>query len=244
LKNSIIIPTYNNLSGLQKCIESIIKTTDMSKTDVWIVSNGASEESRRWTSALDSRFHSIICTEALGYTKAVNLGLMASDSENVILLNDDIVILDWGGGDDWIRILTNPLVDKSIAVTGSNMDWWAKGKPFMVFFCVSMRREVVKELGYLDDIYNPGVGEDIDFCLKAQQRGYRVVQVPEQVPTWGSRFPMYHVGHVTCGVIPDWQKISVKNGEILQQRYPRTDEDRNFQTDFSAGRQNFHRWAK
>ena len=216
----------------------------MSQTDVWIVCNGCSDEAVNWAKGLGSDFHLLVCPEALGYTRAVNIGLMAAQSDNVILLNDDVMILDWGGNNRWVEMLTDPLKDKSIAITGSTIDWWAKDKPFMVFFCVAIRREVVKEIGYLDEIFNPGCGEDADFCLKVQQKGYRILQVPEQVPVWGTKFPIYHIGNTTCCGITGWDKVTTRNTAILEQRYPRTDEDRQFQISYSSGLQNYDLWKK
>jgi GT2 family glycosyltransferase len=242
MENSIIIPTYKNAQGLKDCVASIIKTTDLSRTDVWIVCNGSPSEAVDWASKLGNSFHVLSCPEPLGYTRAVNVGMMAAQSDNVILLNDDAAILDWGGNDVWIRMLTDPFKDKTVAVTGSTIDWWAKDKPFIVFFCVAIRRSVVKEIGFLDEAFNPGAGEDTDFCIKAQRLGYKILQVPEQLPHWGTHFPIWHIGNITCGNIPGWKDVTTRNKALLEERYPRTEEDRQLQLDFSTGRQNFHMW--
>jgi len=244
MKNTIIIPTYTNFEGLRKCVESLKKTTSFKDTDVWIVCNGSSKESVDWCLSLGNPFHVLSCPSPLGYTRAVNVGIMASDSENLIFFNDDNVILDWGGNDLWIDMLVGPLADKSVAATGSTIDYWAKNRPFVVFFCAATRRETMREMNYLDEGFNPGAGEDADYCLKSQLRGYRVLQVPEQFPVWKTCFPIFHVGHMTCGTINNWKEITDRNRAILEQRYPRTEEDRQLQKDFSEGRQNIHLWQK
>lgn len=244
MKNSIIIPTYTNFNGLKECVQSLINTTIFDETDVWIVCNGSSKECVEWCTTIGQPFHVISCPEALGYTKAVNVGIMASQGENLILFNDDNVILEWGGHNEWLNMLIRPLEDGSIAATGSSLDYWAKGKPFLVFFCAATTRRMMHEFGYLDEAFNPGAGEDADYCLKAQSRGYKVIQVPTQFEEWKTSFPIYHVGHMTCSRMENWSDVAKRNTALLEQRYPRTDEDRAFQADFSAGRQNIHLWQK
>ena len=243
MRNSIIIPTYINSEGLRKCVDSIVASTEMADLEVWIVCNGSPKETVEWANSLGNPFRVLSCQDALGYTKAVNLGMMAASGDNLILLNDDVEILDWGRDDVWINMLTYPLSDESIAVTGSTKDFWAKEKPFIVFFCAAMRKKVAQALGYLDEAFNPGAGEDADFCLKAQRKGYRVVQVPEEVPYWETKFPIWHVGHATCRRIEGWTEVTERNTKILEERYPRTEEDRQFQRNFSDGKQNCHKWG-
>jgi len=243
MKNSIVIPTYTNFDGLKTCIDSISKTTTFGETDVWIVFNGAPPEALSWAEKLPIDFHAIVCREPLGFTRAANIGMVASKGENIILLNDDTAILDWGKDNKWVRMLVEPLKDESVAVTGSTMDYWARNKPFLVFFCAAMRRAMAKEMGYLDEAFNPGAGEDADFCLKAQEKGYKILQVPEQMTKWETRFPIWHVGHKTCGDLASWDQVSERNTRLLESRYPRTDEDRIFQVNFSKGLQNYDLWT-
>jgi GT2 family glycosyltransferase len=45
----------------------------------------------------------------------------------------------------------------------------------VAFFCVAMRREVVKEVGLLDPIFGLGYFEDDDYCRRVTNAGYRIV---------------------------------------------------------------------
>ena len=38
--NSIVIPTYNHVTLLRTCIETVKKNTDLTKTEVVVVANG------------------------------------------------------------------------------------------------------------------------------------------------------------------------------------------------------------
>jgi O-antigen biosynthesis protein len=64
----------------------------------------------------------------------------------------------------------------------------------LISACWLMRREVYEQLGGLDEAYNPVQFEDIDYCYRARQAGWRVFCEPsaemyhfENVTTSGSR---------------------------------------------------------
>src|SRR5216684_3019159 len=43
------------------------------------------------------------------------------------------------------------------------------------FFCVAIRRDVVEEIGLLDEVYGLGYYEDDDYCRRASQANYKLV---------------------------------------------------------------------
>ena len=242
--NSIIIPTYNHVALLKQCIESIKTTTDLKKTEVIVVANGCKDETEKYVLSLGEPFQLINSREPLGFTRAVNIGIMASSGKNIILLNDDAMILNWGNNDGWIKMLEAPFADPKMAATGASQDYWSKGNLFLIFFCVMIPKKLLLQFGLLDEVFNPGAGEDADFCIKVQQAGYKIRQVPREFNDWKTEFPIYHIGHVTCGGVVGWDAIGARNTAILETRYHRTEEDRKMQKEFSKGLQNFNQWAK
>lgn len=95
----------------------------------------------------------------------------------------------------------------------------------LAFWCVMMKRELFEELGLLDEIFNPGMGEDGDFCIKAALNGHPLVQVPvdethvfkkEKQPP--STFPIMHRGSGTFGWL-DAGGLIERNKRILDERY-------------------------
>lgn len=243
-KNSIVIPTYNQFERLKECIESIKTTTDLKRTEVVVVANGSKEETEKYILALGEPFRLISSKKALGFTRAVNIGIMAASGENIILLNDDAMILDWGSNDEWIKMLETPFVDPKMAVTGASKDYWAKDKPFLVFFCVMIPKKILLQFGLLDEAFSPGAGEDADFCIKVQQAGYKIRQVPKEFNYWYGEFPLCHVGGISCASLKEWDDIVIRNNAILESRCPRTDADREYQKAFSKGFQLSEIWEK
>jgi GT2 family glycosyltransferase len=106
--------------------------------------------------------------------------------------------------------LIEPLKETSTGITGPLMV-----NNFLVFFCVAMRRELFEEIGLLDEVFTPGYGEDIDFCIRTRRAGYKLVQVPDEKLTQKNgtnigSFPIYHTAEATVHDIPDWNEIKNK----------------------------------
>lgn len=95
----------------------------------------------------------------------------------------------------------------------------------MAFWCVMIPRKLFDEIGYLDETFSPGMGEDGDFCIRAQLAGHPLVQVPNDdthlfgtAEQLGSTFPIFHKGSGTFGW-SDHGGIIERNKKILDERY-------------------------
>jgi len=226
MKCSIIIPTLNHLEdALKPCLESIVKYTDLTDKEVIVVSNGSTDGTQEYVKSLGDKFRLLDFPDPLGYTKATNEGIKVAKGDFLILLNNDTVLLSQEK-DDWIDKLYAPFSNSEVAITGPLMGPSAPaGRDFLIFFCVMIRKSVIDEIGMLDEIFTPGGGEDTDWCIKAENAGYKVVQVPvgAEVGHDGKRatghFPIYHEGEVTVSELPDWQGIFDRNADILSDRY-------------------------
>jgi len=83
----------------------------------------------------------------------------------------------------------------------------------LISACWLMRREVYEDTGPLDEAYNPVQFEDIDYCYKAREQGWRVFYAP------GAE--MYHFENVTTSgsqTINSPYQI-VKNGLLFKRRW-------------------------
>ena len=141
------------------------------------------------------------------FAAACNAGMRASPNSFYLLLNNDVV-LDEAALDAMLRImLAEPRVgicgarlvypDGTIQHAGMKMGpmatgpyHWKKKAPSeevprnrtefqaVTGACMLIRHEVVTELGGLDETY-PFAWEDVDFCLRARQGGWRVLCAQE-----------------------------------------------------------------
>lgn len=225
MKVSIVIPHYGDRAHdlLDPCIRSIYKFTDLSDTEVIVVCNGATEDAWNFCELMEVK--GIWFDEAIGYTRACNEGMKVAKGEYIVLLNNDTVLLEQPKN-LWIDMLLRAFWDSKVALAGPWMNWCSHAEQdFLVFFCVMIRREALDHIGFLDEVFSPGYGEDCALCCEARQKGWRVVQVPDSTKLEynGSmalgQFPIYHKGNETFRNWPGGDELLRKNRQILHERY-------------------------
>jgi GT2 family glycosyltransferase len=223
-KYSIVIPTYNHCDDLLKpCLESIQEYTDLSDVEIIVVANGCVDNTREYLSKSTVPTKTVWFDEGIGYTRATNEGINVATGEYVILLNNDTQFLPQERN-DWLNRLVTPFVDPKVGVTGV-LELYDKSAEsnFLVFFCVMIRRTLFDEIGTLDEIFSPGYGEDIDFCIRANRAGYEckwVNTVFYQDERRHTTFPIWHKNNQTFGEIPEYgSEIVIRNSKVLAQRY-------------------------
>jgi hypothetical protein len=135
----------------------------------------------------------------------------------------------------WLDLLCQPFLrtQSKVAVTGvSKLAFVPKNQNtvppqdvpneekgiFILFFCAMIAQRNFDKLGLLDEGFSPGIGEDIDYCFRAQKLGFTIESVPVDKPTWEfqTTYPIYHVGGVSFGRKHD---IFVRNMGILTKRW-------------------------
>ena len=127
-------------------------------------------------------------TENLGFVKAVNQGLAVSSAPYIVLLNNDTEV-----DANWLEQLRAPLradMGMSGPRTTARGSWQGHHQPtdypvilpekaMLAFFCVMMRRDVFEKVGYLDEDFGVGFGDDDNYCARVQQAGFKLVLVPK-----------------------------------------------------------------
>ena len=94
-KVSIIIPSYEALSDLSACIDSILTVTDRGMVDIIVVDNASAQPITDYLAKLTSQgvIKSICNPFNYGFTYAVNQGISIADpTSDLILLNNDSII--------------------------------------------------------------------------------------------------------------------------------------------------------
>lgn len=230
IKYSIVIPTYNHFEDcLKPCVDSILATVDAAEVEIIVVANGCVDGTKDYLQQHAKTVKTIWLDEPAGYTKATNLGIKEANGNYIILLNNDVVIYNTGIKNHWINILEEPFkIDEKVGITGAAKNYHAgTDHDFLLFFCVMVSKRLINEIGFLDEIFNPGYGEDIDYCYRARNAGYKVLQVPNDVTYTKMRgykdhtifFPLYHPGSTTVHSVPGWLDIVARNEQILNERY-------------------------
>ena len=138
----------------------------------------------------------------LGFAAGNNLGIKESTGDYIILLNNDIIVTR-GWMTSMVKHLENNKKmgmsgavtnmtgnEAKIAVSYSTLDemhdfadyytWENFGKTYpgcvdeLAMFATCIKREVIDNCGYLDEIYNRGMFEDDDYCRTVKQAGYEL----------------------------------------------------------------------
>jgi GT2 family glycosyltransferase len=92
-KVTIVIPSYNDIPLLKNCLASIEKTTDASLVNVIVVDDFCEAKNSEKLAKLEKANVKIIYRkENGGFSKAVNSGMKAAKTGDVILLNSDTVV--------------------------------------------------------------------------------------------------------------------------------------------------------
>jgi GT2 family glycosyltransferase len=198
----IIIPHFGvgDLTALcQRCLETIREHTTGYR--LIFVDNGSPEfdliepEVRKHPHLL------IRNTQNVGFVKAVNIGLSMSTAPYVLLMNNDTeAVAGWkerlregflGFGDKRIGLVgplmkvDRPADDPTFLVSKPcwQSQWKVRGQgPYVLpasamvaFFCVLIHRTVLDSIGFLDERFGVGFGDDDDFCRRAHKAGFHLV---------------------------------------------------------------------
>ncbi len=201
---SIIIITWNNIEETELCLESLNKTID-NDVSIIVVDNGSDEDVSYIIDKYPLNIKLIRNPKNLGYSRAVNQGINESVSDSdIILLNNDIIakerdwivkLQDFAYKDEAIGIVGCRLInqEKKMLHGGLHLpknSFWAlelggneedigqyklnKEINAVTFALAYIKREAIENVGMLDERYF-AYYEDADYCLRAIQKGYKVM---------------------------------------------------------------------
>ena len=230
MKYSIVIPTYNNCEKyLKPCVDSLIKHSDMDNVELIISANGCTDNTKEYLIYLQTAVPNLKVAwddDALGYSKATNAGITLATTDKIILLNNDTVLLNQSKN-QWLEMLEAPFLQNvDVGLSGPVVQHSPDaGRDFCVFFCVMIDKKVFNKIGLLNEEYGVGTGEDVEFCIEAENAGFKVAQLGEKVFSkdfWVGALPIYHVGEGTVhdtNLVKDFNTIFAKNGRKLARKY-------------------------
>ena len=195
---SIIIPTHNGAPLLEQCIYEIRRFTE-EPYEIIVVDDGSSDHTTEVCRR--ERLVFVSLPRNGGFPIACNSGLQVAAGDTIVLLNNDIIVSrHWLS-----NMQTCLYSAEDIGIVGpmtnyasgsqqhhlgySNLDtfhemtleanrkdpskWRSVNR--LVGMCFVMKRELLDQVGLLDEIYAPGHYEDDDYCYRARQRGFRLM---------------------------------------------------------------------
>ena len=200
-KTAIVILSYNLLEYTRKCIESIRGTTLDSTREIIVVDNASKDGSVEWLREQEDIIL-IENSENKGFPAGCNQGIdAASQDADIFLLNNDTVLpanaLFWlrmglyadekNGTAGCVSNHVTNLQQVAHGIQGEEellkygervnvpLRYFSEKKIFLIGFALLIRREVLNQVGVLDERFTPGNSEDEDYGLRILKAGYQNV---------------------------------------------------------------------
>ena len=231
---SIVVPIFNQHEMTDDCILSIREHTDLDY-ELILVDNGS-------TPPVKMPFTGYTSVKLLrnetnsGFPKAVNQGIEASSGDIIILLNNDVVVtpgwadglVSWFDEFDIVGPVTNYSVGlqrvqtpfyQSKEALENVADNWAEEYEgevlevnWIIGFCMAFKREVFDKIGAFDESLWPCSGEEIDFCFRAREAGYKIGIAGDVY--------LHHIGSQTFKIMDvDYEETCKRNDAHLAEKW-------------------------
>lgn len=233
---SIIVPTHNGLDYTRQCLESIRRLTD-EPYELIVVDNGSTDGTVAYLESLDG-IRLIRNSENRGFPAAINQGIAAARGCHLLLLNNDTIVTT-GWLRRMLDVLhSNPQIGLvgpvSNCVSGEQQvetnyrdlsqldglawDWSRTHRGVMritdrlVGFCLLLKRDVLDQIGGLDERFGLGCFDDDDLCRRALAAGFQAVIADEVF--------IHHFGGVTFRALGvDFGQVMEENRQRYEQKW-------------------------
>lgn len=201
VKASVIIPNWNGEKLLKVCLPSLKRQT-FKQFEVVVVDNGSTDGSVSYIKKSFPEIKLVELKSNSGFAAAVNLGIKICVGEYIILINNDtfvekdcikFLVKAAGRKKDIGMIAAKMLKFDNPKIIDSAGDWIDRAghagnigqgendgpefnKPGSCFMVTGggalIKRRVFESIGFFDENYFAYM-EDVDFCLRAQMKGFK-----------------------------------------------------------------------
>ncbi len=231
----IIVVTWNKLNYIKECVESVLKYTDV-KSRLIIVDNASENDTKEYLKGLTGtetvHIKIIFNDKNLGPGKGRNIALKIMDADYVCFVDSDVKVspgwlstmIALADGNSEIGML-NPSSNNFNQVPPDDMpvDRYAVSlAPFKkeyievgqcISFCMLIKAEVVRTIGFIDEDYILAMYEDTDYSRKASAAGY-LCAIAKGAYVW-------HYGHGSTGRVRQMDAIAEKNKARFYKKWGR-----------------------
>jgi len=242
---SIVVVTFNNLVFNRLCLESVLANTMAQSYELVVVDNGSQDGTVEYLSELaqlNTHVRVLLNDKNEGFAVASNQGLVAASGEILLLLNNDTIVPH-----HWLTRLLKGLEDPDVGMVGPvtnrcgneaqiDVPYSTYGEylqfaeerarlhqgeapeiRMLTMFCVAFRREVLEQIGPLDERFAIGLFEDEDYSMRLRSAGYKLRCLEDVL--------VHHFGQATIGklaVTGDYGKLFRSNRRKFEEKWKRT----------------------
>ncbi len=202
----ISILALNNLDLTRQCIESIFENTE-DDYRICVFNQGSDDGTREYLDGLGDRIDAVHSPKNVGFVVGNNKVMERYPECDIVLLNNDTVVKrgwlnalrECAYSDPAVGIVGAKLVYPSGPLQEAGGEIFADGSgrnigkfddPGRYIYnvridvdycsgaCLYLKREVLDQIGYLDEVFSPAYWEDTDICFRARAAGFRVMYEP------------------------------------------------------------------
>ncbi|MBP3471824.1 MAG: glycosyltransferase [Paraprevotella sp.] len=245
MKVDIVIAACKACDVIVECIDSVLKNTDLTKNTLLLINDNLLD------SSLVSLFERIKSNNkglnivvlnnetSIGFSGAVNRGMMYSDNDVLLLNAGTIVTSRWlekiqdcaykKGGIATVSPLANNIMtcsmssflEKDVLLENGSFDEYANivercsldlssEIPVACGSCMYIRKEAINVVGYFDEkTFGNRIGAVYDFCYRCTQLGYRHL-LCDNTFVYEKKLLLLH---------GDKEKLSDEDLQILKEKY-------------------------
>lgn len=196
VETTVSILCFNQVETTKRCIEALIRHTDLDRTAFILTDNGSSDGTREYLESLNLP-HSIVLIydKNVGFGAGHNAAFIGAAGIYFVALNNDVIIRENG----WLTKLTDPLGYENVALVGisgapcsldKSGDGYREGSlEYIDGACVAGRIETLKRYGLFSSAFPMFSFEDSDLSLRYRQIGFeiRTVRIQHDHPRGVSR---------------------------------------------------------
>ncbi|MGB3082256.1 MAG: glycosyltransferase family 2 protein [Candidatus Omnitrophota bacterium] len=233
-KCDIVLLSYESPDLLKKCVRSVLDHTRVKSRLIIVDNNSRSPEVKKYIEAVDGNetveIEKVFNNENLGFAAGMNEGMRLSGARFVCLLNNDCVVTD-GWLEEMIAVALKRsdigLVNPQSNTFGSRPDEHSsidvhaaslaekRGKfvelGHIIGFACLVKREVIDDIGYLDEVYEGVCYEDTDFSVRARKAGF--------IPVMAEGSYVFHVEQASRGDMKGKKEVYRRNKEIFENKW-------------------------
>ena len=200
--------SWNGERHLAHCLDAILAQVGPDD-EIVVVDNASTDGSAGLVRGRYPTIHLIETERNLGFAGGCNVGLRAAGGELLFLVNQDVVVqpgwleamraalspaavgivgckllyphgvIQHAGG---IVCFPSGLTDHSGHLE-LDQGQWDRGRDvdYVTGAALGLRRDVLDEVGELDEDFYPGYYEEVDYCFRARAAGRRILYAPQAV---------------------------------------------------------------
>lgn len=196
-KLNVIIPVYNALDDVKRCLQSLKKNFNFDCGDIVVIDDCSNSDTACWLNDFCSeneKFRLLRNDSNLGFLKTCNRGFSLGNAEFVVLLNSDTIVPECFAEKIIKCFEMNPAAGVASPIqyadcaglrirNGINLDMVNKlleekhvpSYPLMPYaegYCFLVRRSVFSEIGGFNEAYGKGYHEEVDYSFRVIKAGF------------------------------------------------------------------------